>query len=176
MATITLQCPVVGCDYVTPDSSEQIACTLLAAHSTIHMRSTTSTLRVPKLERPKVDAGLSQEEWDIFKHRWDAFVQRSALDPVSCSTQLFQCAGEILGDSLLKSDPTIVSKPTADLLAAMKSLAVIAVDKGVTRAELMSMKQDRDGQFRSFAARVRKAETCDYSTKCTCARVYRLDN
>ena len=39
----------------------------------------------------------------------------------------------------------------ADLLAAMKILAVIAVAKGVTRAELMSMKQDRNEQFRSFA-------------------------
>ena len=59
MATITLQCTVVVCDYVTIDSSEQVACTLLAAHSTIHMRGTTSTLHGPKLERPEVDVGLS---------------------------------------------------------------------------------------------------------------------
>ena len=137
--TITLQCSVVSCAYVTQNSSEKVACTLLAAYPTIHMRGTNATLRGPKLERPKVDVGLSLEEWNIVKHRWDGFVQGSALDSVLCSTQLFQCAGQTLGDSLLKSDPTIVSKPTADLLAAMKRLAVIAVAKGVTRAELMSI-------------------------------------
>lgn len=69
----------------------------------------------------------------------------------------------------LKSDPTVVSKPTNELLAAMKSLAVIAVATGVTRAELMSLKQDRDEQFRAFAAMVRgKAETCGYTTQCAC--------
>jgi len=93
----------------------------------------------------------------------------STIDPAMHSTQLFQCAGETLGDRLLKSDPTIVLKASTDLLAAMKSLSVIAVATGVTRSELMCMKQDRDEQLRSFAARVRgKVETCGYTTKCTC--------
>ena len=36
----------------------------------------------------------------------------------------------------------------------------------------MTLKQDRDEQFRTFAARVRgEAETCGYSTTCTCARI-----
>ena len=40
---------------------------------------------------------------------------------------------------------------------------------GVLRTELLHMSQDRDEPFRSFAARVRgKAETCTYSTTCTC--------
>jgi len=52
----------------------------------------------------------------------------------------------------------------------MKSLAVIAVATGVVRAELMTMRQDRGEQFRTFSARVRgKAETCDYKTKCQCS-------
>ena len=124
------------------------------------------------MERPKVDIGISQEEWNVFERRWDAFVLGSGLDPLSSSTQLFQCAGVALGDSLLKSDPTSVAKPTTELMSTMKSLAVIAVATGVTRSELMKMHQERDEQFRSFAARVRgKAEICDYTTACTCTRI-----
>ena len=96
-------------------------------------------------------------------------------DPVSTpdasSSQLFQCAGVELGDSLLKTDPSIVSKPTSVVTAVTKSLAIIVVATGVMRAELVRMPQDRVESFRAFAARVRgKAETCAYITKCTCLR------
>ena len=68
-----------------------------------------------------------------------------------------------------KADSSITSKPTADLMKAMKTLAVVAVATGVIRAELVQMKQDRGETFRTFAARVRgKAETCSYTTKCSC--------
>ena len=60
----------------------------------------------PKLERPKVDVGLTEEEWNIFEPRWDAFVIRSDLNPLDCSSQIFQCTGEVLSDMLLKSNPT----------------------------------------------------------------------
>ena len=37
------------------------------------------------------------------------------------------------------------------------------------QAELFQMRQDRDESFRSYAARVRgKAETCSYTTRCSC--------
>ena len=129
----------------------------MAAHTPVHtVRAVTGVATHslgPKLEWPKVDVGINQEEWNVFIRRWDVFVTGSGLDPESCSSQLFQCAGETLGDSLLKSDPSIVSKPTAQVKAAMKSLAVIAVATAVIRAELVIMQQDRDETFRSFAAR-----------------------
>ncbi len=53
-------------------------------------------------------------------------------------------------------------------MAAVKELAVVAVGTGVTRAELVQLKQEHDESFRSFAARVRgKGETCQYTTKST---------
>ena len=155
-----------------PVSPTAVICTMLAAHSTIHMAATRSRRAVviqgPKLERPKVDIGMTLEEWNIFKRRWDVFVSGSGLDPDASSSQLFQCACDELGDILLKTDPSIVSKPTSVVMAAMKSLAVIAVAIGVMRAELVRMQQESDESFRAFAARVRvKAETCAYITKCT---------
>ena len=156
--------------------SEAVACTLLAAHSTIHMAGPPRDMHNrnangPKYDRPKVDIGITLEEWNMFTRRWEIFAAGSQIDATHLSFQLFQCAGVTLGDRLLKSDPSIVTKPTTDLISAMKSLAVIAVAIGVTRAELTSMRQERDESFRSFAARVRgKAETCAYRTKCSCLR------
>ena len=95
----------------------------------------------------------------------------SGLNPDASSSHFFQCTGDELGDSLLKTAPSMVSKPTSVVMAAMKSLAVIVVATGVMRAGLVCMQQDRDESFRAFAARVRgKAETCAYITKCTCLR------
>ena len=170
---ISLECPIPGCGYSTPEASEVVACALLAAHTPVHtapsLMSNVGPANGPKLERPKVDIGINKEEWNIFERRWDAFVIGSRFNPDNCSSQLFQCAGEALGDMLLKSDPTIISKPTSQLKAAMKSMAVIAVATGVLRAELVAMNQDRDEAFRAFAARVRgKAETCSYTIGCSC--------
>ena len=153
------------------EMSETVACALLTAHTPVHTAPSLlgSATSGPKLERPKVDVGLNEEEWNVFERRWDAFVAGSRLNPADCSSQLFQCAGEALGDMLLKSDPKIISKPTAEVKASMKSMAVIAVATGVIRTELVAMSQNRDETFRAFAARVRgKAETCGYTIACTC--------
>ena len=137
-----IQCPL--CDYGTPaDSSEAVGIALLNAHATSHLPNNNTapvvqtTARGPKLERPKIDVGVSLEEWNVFTRRLDAFVTGSGLDPANYSAQLFQCAGEELGDAILKMDSTIVSGPTNTLLATMKRLAVIAVAPGVIRSELM---------------------------------------
>jgi hypothetical protein len=107
---VELQCPVPGCEYQTPaGSSETVACTLLSAHSTIHMGGGRARIPSgPKLDRLKVDSGLNQEEWNLFLRRWEAFVIGSGLDANNCSTQLFQCASQSLGDSLLRSNPRII--------------------------------------------------------------------
>ena len=121
---ISLDCPIPGCVYKTPEVSETVACALLAAHTPVHtahsLMSNAGHNNGPKLERPRVDVGINEEEWNVFERRWDAFVIGSRLNPETCSSQLFQCAGEALGDMLLKSDPTIVAKPTSQLKKAMK--------------------------------------------------------
>ena len=171
---LSIKYPIPDCPYETPESNEAVTCVLLAAHPTTHMAGppcTTVVIHGPKLERPKVNIGVTLEEWNMFKRRWDVFVFGSGLDPDASSAQLFQCAGDELGYSLLKTDPSIVSKPTSVFMAAMKSLAVIVVATGVMRAELVRMQQERDKSFRAFAARVRrKAEICACITKCTCLR------
>ena len=166
---VQLHCPIEGCPYVTINGSEVVACALLAAHTPAHNVAPAPMTSGPKLERPKIDIGVTLEQWNMFERRWDVFVNGSGINPTISSPQLFQCASEELGNNLLKIDANVTSKPTKLLLSEMKSLAVIAVARGVLRAELFQMRQERDESFRSYAARVRgKAETCSYTTKCTC--------
>ena len=167
-----IQCP--RCDYKSPEGlPKSVALAVFAAHVTQHAPTPPTPApappvsapahRGPKLERPKVEMGVSMEEWNIFTRRWDAYVIGEGLDAANCSSQLLQCAGQELGDIILKSYPTILSQATTELQKTMKSLAVISVSLGVVRTELMQMTQNRDESFRSFAAKVRgKAETCGY--------------
>ena len=90
-------------------------------------------LLVPNCFLGIIDTGITPEEWNIFKLRWDVLVDGSGFDPAVSSSQLFQCASKGLGTSLLKADPSITSNPTADLMKAMKTLAVVAVATGVIR-------------------------------------------
>ena len=153
-----IKCPIPDCPYETPESSEAVTCALLAAHSTMHMAGPPRAAVVTK--GPKVNIGVTLEEWNIFKRRWDVFVSGSGLDPDASSSQLFQCAGDELGDSLLKTDPSIVSKPTSVVMEAMKSLAVIVVATGVMRAELVRMQQERSEHSQlECAAKPRHAPT-----------------
>ena len=138
-----MQCTVPECTFATPDdSSENVVCTLLTAHTYgVHMQQQRAPatgghlVRGPKLEKRKVDLGVSKEEWNKITCRWDTIVTGCWPDATDCTAQQFQCSSEALGDSLLKSYPRLINKPTTELLAAMERLAVIAVAPGVTRAD-----------------------------------------
>ena len=63
---VSLACPIPGCTYVTPEMSETVACALLTAHTPVHtapsLLGSATSHSGPKLERPKVDVGLNEEE------------------------------------------------------------------------------------------------------------------
>ena len=173
---VVVSCPVPGCVYKTDDQEPSVVTMLLQLHSTVHIASNVS--RGPKLERPKVEAGISQEVWNNFVRRWDAFRIGSNISAEAAPIQLFQCADQELADVMLKTDRGITSRTVEEVLDAMRLLAVIPVARGTVRAELMQMVQSNDESFRTFAARVRgKAETCQYSVeaKCTCQKSFSVD-
>ena len=118
------------------------------------------------------------EKWNLFERKWNVFKSGSGIPDNLAAAQLFQCADEALGDSLLKIDPNIVDTTVDTVLGKMKSFAVIPVAISVLRAELLEMKQKRDEPFRTFASRVRgKAETCEFFARmnCVCGQWNRLD-
>ena len=164
---VVVACPVVGCSYVTADQDPTLVNTLLQLHSTDHGSERASS--GPKLTRPTVNVGVSQEVWNAFVRRWEAYRSGSGISTAAAAIQLFQCAEQELADLLLKSNPDVTSRQVEAVLEAMRVLAVIPVARGVVRAEFMQMKQKNDENFRLFAARVRgKAETCDYKVVSSC--------
>ncbi|XP_048589654.1 uncharacterized protein LOC125573262 [Nematostella vectensis] len=173
---VIVECSVPNCDFKTQDVSDAIAVALLNNHGLAHQAlppapTAPPPARGPKLDRPKVDIGISIEEWNIFMRRWGVFRSGSGITDAQAPFQLFQCAGPDLGDSLLKANPGATSLPLQDLTAAMRSLAVIPIATCVLRTELLQLKQERDETFRAFAARVRgKAETCAYTAACACGQ------
>ena len=61
---------------------------------------------------------------------------------------------------MLASDPRLMSESESYVAKLIESIAVIKVAIGVRRAKLMSLYQDHDKPFITFAIRVRsKAET-----------------
>ena len=172
---VVVECSVPGCEFVTSDVSEQLVIAILENHALAHTSQQAPTapslVRGPKLVRPTINIGVSIEEWNIFLRRWEVFRSGSGIDEASAPSQLFQCAGAELGDSLLKTNPYITSHTLPALLTAMRSLAVIPVATCVLRTELVQLHQERDEAFRAFAARVRgKAETCAFDATCECGK------
>ena len=169
MSTIKLQCPIPGCTYETGSVSEPVAVALLTAHTTVHSTAPSPVHNAPKLERPRIDMGISAEDWQLFENRWELFKKSSNIPPEHLSTQLFQCATQQLGDATLRLERDVSKKSEKDLLLSMKSLAVIPVATMVRRAELLAMRQNRGEPFRSFFVKVRgKADICSYSMTCKC--------
>ena len=126
---VVVGCTVPGCAFETGDVSEALAIALLTNHGLVHRNPPAQipTTHGPKLDRPKVDVGVTIEEWNVFIRRWDVFRTGSGVGAAHSPFQLFQCAGPELGDSMLKANPNITSGPLVDLIAAMRSLAVIPV-------------------------------------------------
>ena len=176
---VVVSCSVPNCQFRSDEVSEQLAIALLANHGFAHQPGSeattdrTPTNQGPKLERPRVDVGVTTEEWNVFARRWEVFKTGSGIkdDDASAPSQLFQCASTELGDSMLKADAKVVDGPLSGVLEAMRRLAVIPVAVGVLRSKLLQLRQERDEPFRAFAAKVRgKAETCKFVANCKCER------
>ena len=75
------------------------------------MPAKVSTMQGPKLAHPKMNVGVTIEEWNVFIRRWNVFRTGSGVGVAQAPFQLFQCAGPDLGDSLLKAIPTLPPDP-----------------------------------------------------------------
>ena len=175
---VVVECPAPNCTYATPDLPAEAIAPLLNLHALTHSSPQIHASRGPRLNRPTIDVGVDEETWNAFVRRWETFKLGSDISDAAAPTQLFQCTSDALGDLLLKSDPKLTTRPMKDVLKAMRSLAVIPIARGVTRAELLKMNQSNDEPIRTFSARVRgKAETCGFITSvvCSCGKSIQAD-
>ena len=72
------QCPIEGCAFQTDDVDTAVAAVLLTIHNNVHLSTPVASNagshhRAPKLERPKISSGSSEETWNTFSTRWSMF-------------------------------------------------------------------------------------------------------
>ena len=168
-------CPFPGCDYTTDDVDGALAIALLNIHALTHSQGAStagsSKQKPPKIERPVLSRGTTEEEWSTFLKRWKLFKQGTDIPREQLTTQLWQCCEKDLEDDLFKDIDDVREISEEDLLSSIKRLAVISTATSVRKTELLSMRQDHGQPIRSFAAKVKgKAQVCDFSKQCGCTR------
>ena len=83
-------------------------------------------------------------------------------------TQLLECCDEDNRRDLTRTaGGTVTGKEEAEVLTAIKTMAVRPENTMVARATLHNMRQDRDEAIRSFGARIQgQAGICKHTIKC----------
>ena len=130
---VNQKCSYPGCDYETGEIADiNLLIEVLKIHGTSHSAPTaaqagTTRQKAPKIERPKISSGSSEETWNSFLARWSMFKRGTTLNADETAQQLFQCCDEHLGNAILRTNPDITQRDEATLLALIKALAVIPV-------------------------------------------------
>ena len=165
------RCPYPDCTYATEDVSDALAVEYFAIHRSAHAAPAATATQLkqkpPKIDRPTIADGSSEEVWNAFKTRWTMFKGGTQLTAEETLQQLFECCEKTLGDAILKGYPNPLQGTEQDLMDAIKKLAVIPVSRVVRRTEVLNMKQGHGESVRHYQARVTgKATTCGYSMQC----------
>ena len=165
-----VECPIPGCDYQTADLDAAIVAALITTHSTIHTSG--QAAKVEKVKRPTIDAAGTSEEWSYFTSRWTDYVEATKITGKDRVVQLLECCSEPLRKDLTNAaGGTLTNKTEAEVLAAIKTLAVREENIMVARVNLHNMRQDRDETIRSFGARLRgQAGVCKFVMPRLCNR------
>jgi hypothetical protein len=103
--------------------------------------------------------------------QWRAYSRASKLAGTDLGIQLLECLEPNLRRDLTRTTkgPTpIEERSEAELLAAIKAMAVVEDNYLVATFAFACTTQDRGESYRSFASRLRgMAETCEFHGKCT---------
>ena len=154
----TVQCPIEGCEYATPDVDPVIADALITTHATSHQTPSgpTQTARVEKVKRPSVSLAGTTEDWQYFKSRWNDYVKATRLEGTDRIIQLLECCDDQLRKDLTRNAGGTLTGMTEDeVFTAIRRLAIREENTMVARVTLHNMRQDRDEPIRAFGARLR---------------------
>ena len=96
-----VHCPFPQCTYETGDVDITVVVQLLDIHKLSHANANANAQpntqnqshkqRAPKIERPKVSEGSSEETWNSFTTRWNMFTRGTTLTADERVQHLFQC-------------------------------------------------------------------------------------
>ena len=141
-------CPYPDCAFVTDNVDSNVGAPFLMIHNNTHVNAgntnTDTRQKDPKIDRPTVTQGSTEENWNAFLARWDMFKRGTRLTAGETVQQLFQSCDGDLGDNILRSNPDATRGTEDELIAAIKRLAVTPVAISVRRSDLLSVKQDQN--------------------------------
>ena len=95
-----VQCPIVNCNYVTPDLDAAIVAALITAHCTSHSQAAAIAAKVERVKRPTICPAGSNEDWSYFLSRWTDYAIATKIEGQDKVTQLLECCDEPLRKDL----------------------------------------------------------------------------
>ena len=104
----SVDCPIAGCTYTTPDLDAAIVAALLTTHGTTHTTprprpSADASVKVEKVKRPSISPAGSSEDWTYFISRWQDYVTATKVTGRDMIIQLLECCDENLRKDLTRS-------------------------------------------------------------------------
>ena len=101
-----VRCPFAGCDYATGDVEPAVGGPLLMIHGYTHMPVQApppgggagprpDTVK-PKVEKPTITAGASNDEWTNFQRDWSTYKSICGLPANQVNKHLLDCCQEDL--------------------------------------------------------------------------------
>ena len=139
----------------------------LCAPSTSAAQAPAAQSKPAKLERPKVELDMSEQEWGLFMAEWRRYCRSCKLtESQEQVDQLWGCLSPGMkraaaGDGLETIDSEVV------FLRRIKVLAVKKHNPLVAQVKFLSTGQDRDEPIHSYVARLRGlAAQCNFMVTC----------
>ena len=129
--------------------------------------------RSKRPDRPVINAGIDDREWELIREAWTRYKQMCEIDDTdvvnirlelraSCSAEVNKFLFEYVGT------PTLNASSEEELLAHIKSVAVKTVHKEVHTLAFNAMKQEKGESITHFVGQLRsKAFLCGFEVECT---------
>ena len=165
---VIIKCPAKDCNYVTEDIAPEAVATMIQLHASHHAQPSIPAAKPEKVKRPVISLAGSNEDWQYFITRWAEYKSATKIANEDIVLQLLECCEESLRRDLTRSaGGSLSDQSEADVLKAIKNLAVVAENTMVSRVRLYNMQQDHGETVRSFCARLRGlANVCDFKVAC----------
>ena len=86
----SVNCPVSGCTYATPDTDAVIVDALLTTHATLHKAPAVAraSFKVEKVKRPTI---VSARDWTYFLTRWNEYKAVTGVTGRDIIVQVLEC-------------------------------------------------------------------------------------
>ena len=172
--TTSLQCTAPQCAFKTMQGTVDQVLQHLSLHAQtahpVQQAQGGGTAR-GKVDRPTMKPACDQESWAFFLYDWDNYKSAMNITGNAISAHLFGCLDEELKRDLQKAHQGVAAATMseADLLQAIKRLAVKEESKLTHRIKMGRATQQPGASIRTFHAHLKGlAAPCEYQTSHTC--------